>query len=194
MPNFFTSLMGRNMPGGMQAANTPPFVPPTGPGTWPTGGNIGLPSAGGQQAGGTNNNSGGINWTELAKYIIPGGLSVVGQLLQGRAVGQQNEARNQRVQMMDQLARDEMARKEFYATMILPSMLQHMGITDPGILSLVKQRVQALPGYGGSVQSGQQTYQLQPYAGMGTPAGNGPPDVQNAGGPDGTGWPTIPHE
>jgi hypothetical protein len=131
-----------------QMGATPPYVGGTGA---PTGG--GAPSGAG---GGTSTPQQQTTMQQILPWLVGGGLSALGTGLASRAQGQQNQQLQQRTQMMDQLARDEMARKEAYASMILPSLMQAIGIKNPNLAAMALRRQQALPGYGGQLPQAQQ--------------------------------------
>jgi len=111
------------------------------------------------QTGGTvGGTQGGSGWTQYLPQIVGAGAALGSAALQNRSNNQNNARLDARTQMMDQLARDEQARKEYYSSILLPSLLRGMGQKDPGILGMAKSRMQMLPGYGG------QPFQQRPPA------------------------------
>ncbi len=107
------------------------------------------PGANTPQAGQTaspTGTGGGFDWKELMPWIAGTGAKLGGDYLQGRAANQRNDRLDERTAMMDQLARDEMAKKEYYSSILLPSLMQGIGNRNPNMARMMYQRQQSLPG------------------------------------------------
>ena len=87
---------------------------------------------------GTNPTSGSgspnsINWEEILPLLIKAGLNVTGTALQARAQKKNNAQLQNRANLMDQLARDEMKRRDYYASLLLPNLLKGTGYSPDQI-------------------------------------------------------------
>ena len=137
--DILNAILG-NRQGGNGA--TPPYIPqgPNLPSNTP-----GLPGA--QQQGPST-------LARVLPSIIGAGASVAGGLLQSNAVNNQNQQLQQRAAINDKLAQEEMARRNFYASILLPHWLQGMGNKDPGTaqaaLNFRQSGITGLPGGGGT--------------------------------------------
>lgn len=67
------------------------------------------------------------SWIDLLPQLMNAGLNITGTALQSRAQNRGNEEIRQRTAMMDQLARDEMKRRDYYASLLLPNLMRGMG-------------------------------------------------------------------
>lgn len=89
------------------------------------------------------------DWTDYLPWMASTGARVAGTILDSRAQNQQNERLDQRTAEQDQIARDEMKRREYYASILMPSLLQGIGNRNPNLMRMAQARQRALPGYGG---------------------------------------------
>ncbi len=99
------------------------------------------------------------------------GLNIWQQYRQNRSQNRINQQLQQRTQQMDELAKAEQQRREFYAATVLPTLMRALGIKDPNMLNLAQQRRQALPGYGGPPQTQTQSFTPDPSGGGGSSGG-----------------------
>lgn len=97
---------------------------------------------------GTPSPAGPGGWQQYLPYAVGGAASVVGSVLQNRSNNQQNKRLEQRATMNDELARQEQAKRDYYASMLLPSMLQALGNKDPKLAAMLLKQRQMQPGYG----------------------------------------------
>ena len=114
-------------------------------------------------------------WAKAAPWIVGGGLAGLGTVLQSRAQGQQNQALQNRTELMDQLARDQMAKQDFYASIMLPSLMQAMRVRDPKLMQMAYAKQRALPGYPSDPSAGGAP-PVQQAAPVASTSGTGPMD------------------
>lgn len=153
----WTSLIPGYKPPNVQG--TPPYVP-GGTGGGGGGGGTAQPQSGG----GASQQGTPSAMQQFAPWLVGGGLTALGAVLGNRAQNQNTQMLQQRVQVNDQLARDEMARKEYYSSIVLPSLMQAMGLRNPNLAAMALQKQRALPGYGGAMpqQQAQGAQQSEP--------------------------------
>lgn len=107
-------------------------------------------------------------------YAIPAAAGAASTILQGRAQNQQNQRLQDRTAMLDKLAADEQARREYYTSMLMPNILRGMGQKNPALWAMAKQRLQGLPGYGQGQQAPQTPTKDTGWLSSGTGQGDNP--------------------
>ena len=86
------------------------------------------------------------DWIKLAGGL---GLAGLGTYLGSRAQSQQNDKLEDRTVQNDALAAEERKRRDYYASIAMPSLLQSVGNRDPGVLNTAQQNMRTsnpLPG------------------------------------------------
>jgi hypothetical protein len=119
---FWGSLANKLLPGQpfgapSRAQATPPYVPP------------GDVSAGGPPAPAP----GTVDWQRLIEILAPAGVNFAGRAIEAGSQNAQAEALRERTKMLDDQAREEMRRRDFYANVLLPNLLRGSGFNPAEI-------------------------------------------------------------
>ena len=159
---FFSALGGLFGGGGPKVQGTPPYVP--------AGKTTGVPGGAAQSGGGLS---------QALPAILGAGASIGGTVLQQRAANHGNDILRQRAEMQDKLSREEMARREYYASILLPSLLQALGNRNPQVAQSALGRQQSsiagvpnaggLPGAGPGQSTAPPSSQYSAVQGGGAP-------------------------
>lgn len=97
------------------------------------------------------------------------GLGLLTSYLNNRGTGQQNQRLDARTAMLDKMAADEQKRREYYTSILMPSLMRGIGQRDPNVLAQTRSR---MPGQPNQVQPPWQNYQA-PQQSPATPTSTG---------------------
>ena len=115
-------------------------------------GQLGVPVPGMPRIGGSNLPGGGpgapnanpaagngFDWKGLANIVAPAAANITGRVLESRANNRQADDMRERMRMLDELARGETQRRDFYSNAVLPNLLKGSGYNDQQIAARMKQ-------------------------------------------------------
>lgn len=143
---------------------TPPYV---GSGTTPP------YSPSPYEIGSTRNRTTSNSWTKYLPDIVGTGASLAATALQARSQGQQNQAAQERIKRLDELTNQENARKDYFASILMPSILRGLGQRNPQVIAMARQRMLAQNGGAPAPQQAAPQQQQAPAQGGGPDTGGG---------------------
>ena len=91
----------------------------------------GVPSSAGLPAGQPGQSGGGSSFLDVLPFLVGSGLSITGSALDARSRNAQANLIRERLTKMNQLSDEESRRRDYYAMIMLPQMLQWMGRKNP---------------------------------------------------------------